>query len=155
MSRSLGDRLPDEVVAAFDGSDLDHKLGLAFPLVTVDADGTPRTCLLSMGEVLAVDHRQLRFLLWSGTRTARNLRESRSALLTYLGPDAVYHIRGLAKVLPGSDRAERFALDVGSVETDRHAGMPVVDTIRFEVTSDRRGDVLRTWRDQLDELRRA
>jgi len=156
MSRSIGDRLPHDVMAAFDGRDLERKIGLAFPLVTVDADGSPRTCLLSMGEVLAVDDKVMRIVLWAGTRTARNLRASRPALFTYLGPDVVYHIRGQARPLPGtaSVPAERFALGVSSVETDRHAGMPVVNTITFGVTSEDRPVVLRRWRGQLDDLRR-
>ena len=63
MAKSLGDRLPQTVLRAFDGNDLEAKVGPAHLLVTVDPDGSPRPCMLSAGEVLAPDDRRLRVLL--------------------------------------------------------------------------------------------
>src|SRR4029450_7350934 len=53
MAKLLGDRLPETVLRAFDGHDLEAKVGPAHLLVTVDPDGTPRPRMLSAGELLA------------------------------------------------------------------------------------------------------
>src|SRR6187551_3092833 len=73
MSRLLGDTLPDDLVAALDGTGPAGKVGQAYLLVTSDEDGTPRPCMLSAGELLAVDGRRVRLALWSGSRTSANL----------------------------------------------------------------------------------
>ena len=53
MSRSLGPRLPDALVARLDQRDVASRLGVALPLATVDADGRPHPMLLSYLEVRA------------------------------------------------------------------------------------------------------
>ena len=60
---------PDDLFGALDGRQLAGKVGPAYLLVTSDEDGTPRPCMLSAGEVLAVDARRVRFALWKGSRT--------------------------------------------------------------------------------------
>ena len=69
MSRLIGETIPAELAEALDGEELERKIGPAYLLVTSDDDGTPRPCMLSAGEVLAVDERRLRFALWTGSRT--------------------------------------------------------------------------------------
>jgi hypothetical protein len=157
MTKRIGDRLPEEVVRAFDGEDLERKIGPAYVLMTVDADGVPRPCMLSAGEIVATDDRTLRLALWSGTRTSRNLADGRPALLCYVAPGSVLYIRGTPRPLGGSDetRLDLFELPVDGVESDAHAGMPVTQTITFAVGSRDPAEVARAWRRQLEVLRSA
>jgi hypothetical protein len=151
----VGDRLPREVLEAFDGRDLERKIGPAYLLVTADEDGTPRPCMLSAGEILALDDRRLRVALWAGTRTARNLSRGGSALLCFVAPGTVLYVRGTPRPLPaaGGSDLERFEIAVSSVESDLHPGMPVTHGIGFAVEGRDPSEVVRAWRAQIEGLR--
>jgi len=155
MARELDARLPEDLRRAFDGQNLHEKVGLAYVLVTNDPDNNPRICMLSAGEVLAIDEVTLRFGLWPGTRTSRNLARGVRALFAYVAPGRVLYVRGTVQSLApvAAPRLARFALRVDSVESDEHVGMPVTAPIRFSVDSARVSEVLLDWRAQLDELR--
>lgn len=155
MSKHLGDRLPEEVMAAFDGADIEAKIGLAYMLVTTDDDGTPRPCMLSAGEILVPDDRHLRIALWPGTNTSKNLAGGSRTLFCYIAPGAVIYVKGTSKPLgPGPDsKLERFELIVDSVESDIHQGMPVKDTVVFEVEGMDTTKVAASWQKQLAALR--
>jgi hypothetical protein len=157
MSRLIGEELPAEILAAFDGEELDRKLGPAHLLVTTDPDGTPRPCMLSAGEVLAPDERHLRFALWSGSRTCRNLARGGTALFAYVAPGAVLYVRGPVRPLAGETPSgiAFFGLEVATVESDAHAGMPVTSGIAFTVERPGTDEVLAGWRAQLAALAAA
>ncbi len=155
MAKSLGDRLPETVLRAFDGHDLEAKVGPAHLLVTVDPDGSPRPCMLSAGELLAVDDRQLRVLLWAGTGTSRNLAGGGPVLLCYVEDAEVVYVKGDPHPLPrqAGGGFERFEIQVRAVETDRHAGLPVTGGITFGVDGGDRAKLARGWERQLAALR--
>ncbi len=155
MSEPIGDRLPKEILRAFDGEDLERKVGPAALLITTDEDGTPRPCMLSAGEVLAPDDRRLRVALWPGTRTARNLARGSRALLCFVAPGTVLYVKGRARPLDpsASTGLERFEVAVEAVESDLHAGMPVTQGIAFAVEGRDVGRVVEAWRRQLAALR--
>lgn len=157
MTKQVGDRLPEQVLRTFDGEDLERKIGPAYVLLSVDPDGSPRPCMLSAGEILAVDDRRLRVALWPGTRTSTNLASGGPVLLCFVAPDTVLYVRGRSRTLGASEttRLERFEIEVGSVESDAHAGMPVTQTITFSVGSANPAEVAETWRRQLADLRAA
>lgn len=154
MTRQIGDRLPDEVMRAFDGHDVERKIGVAYLLATVDPEGTPRPCMLSAGEILAPDDRHLRVALWPGTKTTRNLAAGSPVLLCYVAPGTTFYVRGRPRPLGRSaaPRLERFEVDVDSVESDAHPGMPVTSAITFEVGSGDVANVAQSWREQLRAL---
>jgi hypothetical protein len=157
MSRLLGETLPDDLVAALDGTGLAGKLGPAYLLVTSDEDGTPRPCMLSAGELLAVDRRRVRIALWAGSRTSANLARGGCALLCHVAPRTVVYVRGRVLALdagPDFD-LDCFELQVGSVESDEHAGMPVTTGITFAVEGHDLADVVATWERQLTALSAA
>jgi hypothetical protein len=155
VSRKRSDRIPPDLVDEFDGEHLEEGIGRAFILATTDVDGTPRPCMLSVGEILIADERRIRVLLWAGTHTAANLDRGSRALLCYVGPGSVLYMKGSARRIGPRDEKPfaRFEVAVESVESDAHPGMPVIDTIRFAVAEQKRVTVLDTWRDQIDRLR--
>jgi hypothetical protein len=154
MTRPVGDQLPQEVLAAFDGSDLEAKIGPAYLLVSADADGAPRPCMLSAGEILATDDRHLRFGLWTGTHTSENLARGASVVFCFVAPGSVLYVRGPVRALEpvAGVQLSRFELEVASVESDVHPGMPVTQTITFDVERDR-SEVAASWERQIQALR--
>jgi hypothetical protein len=155
MARIVGDRLPPDLVALFSGADLAARVGLAYPLVTVDDSGAPRLSMLSAGELLAVSDRAVRVGLWPGTGTGANLAAGRAALLCVVEPGSVRYVRGVARRLSGSSTVECFEMAVHTVELDGHDGMPVATGITFDVVGPSRDDVLADWRARLAVLAAA
>jgi hypothetical protein len=157
MARLLGDTLPDDLIAALDGTGLAGKVGPAYLLVTSDEDGTPRPCMLSAGELLAVDGRRVRLALWSGSRTSANLARGGHALLCHVAPRTVVYVRGPARPLDAGPDLDLdcFELEVASVESDEHAGMPVTAGITFAIERGDPASVVEAWERQLAALRAA
>lgn len=155
VSQIVGDRLPDRIRSTFAGERLEEKIGPAFLLVTMDEDGTPRPCMLSAGEILAPDDRRLRFALWPGTTTGKNLARGQRALFCYVVPGSVFYVKGPARKLSDgpTTRLECFELSVETVESDMHAGMPVDSPITFRVEKDDPASVAASWERQIDDLR--
>ena len=154
MGKDIGDRLPHGVMTAFDGTSLEQKIGPAYLLVSTDPDGRPRPCMLSAGEVLATDDRHLRVGLWPGTHTSQNLARGASIVFCFVSPGTVLYIRGSVHPLPEAPQAQlaRFEIEVASVESDVHPGMPVTQTISFDVERNR-SEVAANWRRQIEALR--
>src|SRR5262249_46160453 len=94
MAKHLGDKLPREMLAALDGRELDHKYGETYIVMTTDADGTPRPCMLSAGELLALDERHIRMALWPNGHTGANLRRGGRVVICYVAPNLVFYVRG-------------------------------------------------------------
>lgn len=144
--------MPADVLSALDGRDLEAKIGPAHLLLTGDEDGTPRPCMLSAGEILAVDEKTLRFALWPGTQSVANLEQGRRATFCYIAPRTVLYMRGPVRPLSG-ERLRNFELAVESVESDEHAGMPVTSGIAFAVERRDPAEVAAAWERQLASLR--
>lgn len=155
MSKQLGDKLPREILEAFDGTEVGAKIGRGYLLVTTDEDGTPRPCMLSAGEILAPEDRHLRIALWPGTSTSKNLARGSRALFCFVGPGVVLYVKGNPRSLgrgPGS-KLERFEIEVTSVDSDVHQGMPVEETIVFSISDLDPKKVVGEWTRQLEALR--
>jgi hypothetical protein len=157
MARSLGDRLPDELVRALDDGVLDRHDQAAFLLVTTDDGGAPRLSMISAGELLVRDGRTLRLALWRGSRTARNLGRGGSALLGTVGPGSVTYVRAdpVRLEVPEATGLECFELEVTGVEADAHAGMPVTSGIAFRIDEPGHAAAVAAWRRQRELLARA
>ena len=155
MSKVVSDRLPEQITRAFDGQDLESKIGPAHLLVTADEDGTPRPCMLSAGEVLATGHDRLRLILWSGSTTCRNLARGGPVLFCYVVGRELYYVKGVPRTLPpaASSKLERFEIQVRAVESDRHEGMPVTAGITFGIDDLDPAKVTAGWQRQLAALR--
>lgn len=141
MSRSLGARLPDTLVARLDQRDLAARLGVALPLTTVDAEGRPHPMLLSYLEVRAHDAATLGLVIGARGTSARNLAAGRPATLLIVEPDAVVYVK-LRPVdgplaVPGGEAWSLgyFLLEVTDVLEDSaaewEAGMAITSGIAY------------------------
>lgn len=93
MSRSLGPRLPADLLACLSQVELAAHLGKAIPLITLDAEGRPHPMLLSYLEVRAQDPRTIRIVIGAGSQSARNLAERRVATLLLVEPEQTIYIK--------------------------------------------------------------
>ncbi len=155
MSAPLGDRLPTAVMSALSAAARERPEGQCVILVTVDPEGQARPCLLSVGELLAVDDRKLRAVIWPDSKTTQNLDSGRSALFTLACPPDVFHVRAEPRRLAAAPHSQlaRFEFTVCSVEADTHSGMPVTQPMWFAARADLHDSVLVMWASQLDALR--
>ena len=113
--------------------------------------------MLSAGELLAVEGGRLRFALWRGSRTCANLARGGRALFCHVAPRTVVYVRGSVRTLAAGPELnlDCFELDIDSVESDDHAGMPVTSGITFAVERDDPAVVVAAWERQLAGLRAA
>ncbi len=158
MSTDVGDRMNDAICRFFDGQDLPAKEDAAFLLLTSDLDGTPRPCMVSVGEVLATSASELRFALWSGSNTAQNLSRGSRALFCFVTDADLAYVYGTPRELSSTDATtnlEYFAVDVDRISSDVHHGMPVTSGIRFNLAGRNRTEVLSEWQRQINLLRDA
>lgn len=157
MSKLVGERLPREVFAAFDGTDLETKVGAAYLLCTVDPDSFPRYSMLSAGEILAVNDRTMRFAFWPGTQTALNIRSGRPATLSFVASGIVFYVQGIGHGLPSIPNLdlERVEVTVLRVESDMHPGLPVTDGIRFACEGIDATTLVSEWKTKLSSLSRS
>lgn len=155
MAKYLGDRLPAEFLSALDGQDLERKYGETYIVLTADPDGLPRPCMLSAGELLALNDRTVRIALWPNGRTGANLRRGAKVVICFVAPNLVLYVRGCPRELAaGHDpEIERFEVAVESVDSDSHEGLPVAHGIAFTSTPEMRQTMLAQWRKVLDALR--
>jgi hypothetical protein len=159
MSTWTGSELPEHVGELFSGHHLGAGIGSAYLMVTVDPDRRPRPCMLSLGEILAVDRRTLRLAVWTGSHTSANLAAGSSVLLCVLDESGAVYVRGRAYGLTADGaremRLDCFEFDVTSAESDAHDGMPIRHGITYSVIDSTPEVLLDTWRAQLQLLRSA
>lgn len=141
MSRSLGNRLPPALVERFSQRDLRRRLGVAVPLVTVDAEQRPHPMLLSYLEFRAYDAGSVGLVILGRSRSARNLAERGTATLIVIEPDATVYVklRAVDGPLPvpggGAFELGYFLLEVDEVLEDAAAewegGMRIIGAIAY------------------------
>lgn len=90
-------QLPPSLLAVLDGSLPVNYRHQAIRLSSVGENGWPYAAQLSLGEVIALSPRQLRFAIWPGSTTTTNLTLSGKMTLALVLDDAVYEIQALAK----------------------------------------------------------
>jgi hypothetical protein len=130
MSGRLATVLPAEIQREFDGRDTGAKSGTAYFLITVDDDGSPRPCMLSAGEILAVDDHTLRIAVWPDSSTAANLRKGSQVVLCYVKPHTVLYVKGRA-IRAREGQLLVAEIGVGEVAADDHPGFAVTEGVRF------------------------
>ena len=139
MARPLGPRMSAPLVGRLSQRDLERRLGVALPLVTVDAEGRPHPMLLSYLEVRAYDSGTLGLVIQARSTSARNLIERGAATLLILEPDAVIYIKTRVVDGPldvaGTEALGYFLLEVEDVledvAADWEGGMRITGSVTY------------------------
>ena len=122
MSRLIGRALTPQLLERLSQRDLANRLGVALPLVTVDADGRPHPMLVSYLELRAYDTGTVGLVVHAGTTSTVNLAARDVATLAIVEADVVAYVK-LRRVdgpLPVVDepRLVYFLLAVEEVRED-------------------------------------
>jgi hypothetical protein len=159
MSTILENGLPSRIVALFDGRDVRAQVGAGYLMVTTDPDGKPRPCMLSAGEILAVDRHTIRVALWAGSHTSRNLARDSSVLLCVVDATGVTYVRGtplrLVAEEAGQPELDCYEIHITAVESDEHRGLPIRAGITFAAIRPGPDELAAVWTKQLALLASA
>jgi len=141
MTRLVGAELSPALVDRLSQRDLDRRLGVGLPLVTVDAEGRPHPMLASYLELRAYDSRTVGLVIQAESTSARNLADRRAATLIIVEPDAIVYAKMRALDGPMDVAGGEafglgyFLLEVEQVledtAADWEAGMGITETIRY------------------------
>jgi hypothetical protein len=141
MSRSLGRYLPDALLARLSQRDLQSRLGVALPLVTVDPEGRPHPMLVSYLEVRAHDRATVGLVIGARSASGTNLAAGRPATLLIVEPESVVYVKLRAVdgplEVPGGEAwgLGYFLLEVTDVREDAAAdwetGMAITSAIGY------------------------
>jgi hypothetical protein len=155
MPRSLGPRLPAEVRALLDGTDLPAREGQTFLLITAPRDGWPHVAMLSVGEVFAPEESEVRLALWPGSQTTQNLTAGELALLMIVTSGAAYYARLRCHRLTDGSIRERpralFSARVDEVFQDVVDYAEITSGIAFRLPDRER--VLAAWTESVEVMR--
>ncbi len=140
--------VPVGIADVFDGRRLAAKVGETILLI---AGAEPRVAALSVGEVLVLGDR-VGLLLYAGSRTTAEVRETRRALLLGVADGGLVRIRldvAESTSTAPSGRAV-FIGDVTEVELDRVGYAQVISGIRYELEDP--VTVVERWEHQIETL---
>jgi hypothetical protein len=141
MARPGAPRLSPALVERLSQQQLERRLGVGLPFVTVDAEGRPHPMLASYLEVRAYDPGTVGLVIQARSTSARNLAERHAGTLILAEPDLVVYVklRALDGPLP-VEGGEPFGLGyfllaVEEVREDSaadwEAGMRITEPIRY------------------------
>ncbi|HVG76826.1 MAG TPA: hypothetical protein VNF03_01735 [Patescibacteria group bacterium] len=141
MTRLVAAGLSPALVERLSQRELDRRLGVGLPLVTLDAEGRPHPMLVSYLELRAYDARTLGLVIQAESTSARNLVERRVGTLVVVEADTIVYAKmraldGPLDVAGGEPYGlGYFLLEVEQVledtAADWEAGMRVTETIRY------------------------
>jgi hypothetical protein len=119
MSHDLGNELPEALLSLLNGNDLAARLGKAILIATVDAHGWAHPALLSYGEVLAIDARRLRLVIYRSSGTSNHLRRSGRLTLCLIEAGIAYYVKLRATEQPAEPTLSELARFEATVEQVR------------------------------------
>ena len=93
MTRVTGTRLSVALVERLSQQDLEARLGVVLPFVTVDPEGRPHPMLASYLEIRAYDAGTVGLVIQARSSSARNLAERGAGTLILAEPDAVVYVK--------------------------------------------------------------
>ena len=133
------DVLPDDLRARWSPDAALARADRAFLVCTVDDEGRPHPSMLSAFEMVARDAATLRLGTYATSRTSRHLRDDGRLTVMLVEPDAVYYVKGRARLIAPALRCApgiaKFEVRVEHVRADasdsREGAVRVVDGIRI------------------------
>lgn len=146
---------PPAVVDLLDGSNLDHKVGTAIGVVTVNADGWPHPAQLSPGEVLLAPDGGLRLAVHPHATMAANLRRDGRIVLILATDGANHELRfQVTEASPLTDPP--LAAFTGHLVVARAHRSPYAEVVSgVQYTLHDPDGTLDRWRRQITALRQA
>lgn len=135
MSRRLGNQIPEDFRRKLRSEDLSTLEGRALLLLSLDEAGFPHPAMLSYREMGSPDSRTVRFAMWKGTTTGRNIRRNPSLTLVAVDGEMSYYLKGRASVF--REDSETFPgcsvydFRVEEVLEDREPQIPVTGGIAY------------------------
>jgi hypothetical protein len=139
MSRVVGQALTATLLERLSQRDLARRLGVAMPLITVDAAGRPHPMIVSYLELRAYDAATLGLVIQTDSGSARNLAARDVATLAIVEADVVAYVK-LRRIdgplsVAEDPRLAYFLLGVEEVRedeaTEEEAGARIVAGPRY------------------------
>src|SRR6266850_5568358 len=93
MTRLVGAGLSSALVDRLSQRDLDRRLGIGLPLVTLDAQGRPHPMMASYLELRAYDSRTVGLVIQAESTSARNLTDRRVVTLIVVESDTIVYAK--------------------------------------------------------------
>ncbi|MCU7711344.1 pyridoxamine 5'-phosphate oxidase family protein [Priestia sp. JV24] len=144
------------VYELLNGQDLMHKQHEAMMLLTVGEDGWPHTAMISVGEIVAINRKELRIGLWPNTSTTNNIIRTSKATLVLIYKGKAHYIRFSLKRLKEMPTAcyprERFSARVVSSREDVAKYADITSGIKIELKNDK--EVVERWHKTLEDILR-
>jgi hypothetical protein len=148
--------ISEELFRFLDGNRLEDKNREAMMLLSVSEDGWPHAAMISVGEMVALNHEELRIALWPKTQTVANLKRTKQATLVAVHKGKVHYVRLAIEPLPALKDAkhnrERFKAKVVSVKEDTAKYAEITSGIRFALYDPE--SVVRRWTETVSELKK-
>lgn len=116
------DKLPRDLELLLSGEAFSKRSRLILPFLTLDPEGFPRACLLTLSEIRAHSRTALSVAVRTGSHTAANLIRRHNATLLYLARDRAMWIQaraGRGRNCDPDPGRQIFPLSVFRVKVDR------------------------------------
>ncbi|KRF53860.1 pyridoxamine 5'-phosphate oxidase family protein [Priestia megaterium] len=144
------------VYELLNGQDLMQKQHEAMMLLTVGEDGWPHTAMISVGEIIAINRKELRIGLWPNTSTTTNIIRTSKATLVLIYKGKAHYIQISLKRLEELPTAryprERFSAKVVSSREDVAKYADITSGIKIELKNDK--EVVERWHKTLKDILR-
>lgn len=148
--------LPPALLAYLDGNKLRERVGEAIRLTTVDDDGWPHAALLSVGEILAIGPRHLRFVIDPHSTTTKNIERTGRVTLTLVHEGGLWEIRLGTHRSGDAELGHNTAIFTANVELARIHEVPYADVVAGVTYRLKDPDtVIERWEHQIRALRAA
>jgi hypothetical protein len=147
--------LSTDVYELLNGQELTDKQHEAMMLLTVSEDGWPHTAMISVGEIVAISHRELRVGLWPDTSTTANIIRTNKATLVLFFKGKAHYIRlSLERLeeLPAAHPRERFSGKIVSAREDVAKYADITSGIKIELKNSK--EVVERWSQTIVDILR-
>jgi hypothetical protein len=138
MTSSIGNQIPEGLFKKLQDRDFTSKGSEVIIFTTIDDDAFPRHGMLSYYEIYAKDRSTLFALVYSGSRTAANVRRTGKITLLVVDRDHSLYVKANCKEITDSIQAKAskfetvFVLSIKDVLEDKVPTAKITGGIKFE-----------------------